>query len=341
VGSGEANAGTDTGTGAGTNSGSGAGPGAGTGGVGGGTAAASPSGPTPMGKIPTLPANLDLIANYGCETTEGPLWHAAERALYWVDIPPGRLYRFDPATGDHGVVFAAEESVGGYTVQEDGALLLFGARGAIRLLRDGAATALRVGIAEERGSRFNDVIADPEGRVFCGTMPDGDRPGRLYRLDPDGTLTVVLEDAGLSNGMGFSPDLASFYHTDSAKRTITRFAYDRATGAIADPVVVVRTPEDEGVPDGLAIDAEGTLWSARWDGHHLFRYAPDGAPLGKVWFPARKVSSVAFGGPEYRDAFVTLAGGNDPATEGASAGSVYRADLGAAGRPAFRSRIAG
>jgi D-xylonolactonase len=290
--------------------------------------------------IPELGANLDLIANYGCDTTEGPLWHAAAGALFWADIPPGRLYRYDPATGEHGLFFDAEESVGGYTIQEDGALLLFGAKGAIRLLRDGALTTLRTEIAEERGSRFNDVIADPEGRVFCGTMPDGDRPGRLYRLDPDGSLTVVLEDAGLSNGMGFSPDLSTFYHTDSAKGTISRFAYDRASGAISDPDIIVTIPAEEGVPDGMAVDAVGALWSARWDGHHLFRYSPDGTPTGKVWFPARKVSSLTFGGPALRDAYVTLAGGADPATEGASAGAVYRADLGVAGQPAFLSRIA-
>lgn len=290
--------------------------------------------------IPTIPASLDLVANYGCETTEGPLWHAAEGALYWDDIPPGRIYRYDPATGEHALFFDAGETVGGFTIQEDGALLLFGDRGAIRLLRNGELTTLRDEIEAERGSRFNDVIADPEGRVFCGTMPDGDRPGRLYRLDPDGSLTVAIEDAGLSNGMGFSPDLTRFYHTDSDKGTITRFAYDRATGEISDPEVIVRIPGEEGVPDGMAVDAEGMLWSARWDGHHLFRYAPDGTPTGKVWFPARKVSSVTFGGPDYRDAYVTLAGGNDPASEGASAGAVYRVDLGVAGRPPFLSRIA-
>ena len=94
-------------------------------------------------------------------------------------------------------------------------------------------------IPEEREGRFNDVIADPDGRVFCGTMPIGDRPGRLYRLDPDLTLTVVIEDAGLSNGLGFTPDLEYLYHSDSSEnRIITKLKYDRATGDLTDRTVL-------------------------------------------------------------------------------------------------------
>jgi D-xylono/L-arabinono-1,4-lactonase len=284
-------------------------------------------------------ADMDLIANEHCETTEGPLWHAAEQALYWLDIPAGKLYRYDPATGVHGVVHSAGEEVGGYTIQTDGSLLLFGTGGSIRLLRGGEVTTLRAAIEDEAGSRFNDVIADPEGRVFCGTMPIDGRPGRLYRLDPDGSLWLVLEDAGLSNGMGFSPELTHFYHTDSDKGRIVRFTYDRETGVIGTGSVIVTISPADGVPDGMAVDEIGTIWSAIWDGSCLIRFAPDGTQMEKVWFPAPKVSSITFAGPEYRDAYVTLAGGNDPVNEGGSAGAVYRADLGVAGRPAFLSRI--
>ncbi|MFM9105708.1 MAG: SMP-30/gluconolactonase/LRE family protein [Chloroflexota bacterium] len=284
-------------------------------------------------------ANMDLIAQEKCETTEGPLWNEEEQALYWLDIPAGKLYRYEPRTGETRMVHAAGGPVGGYTFQEDGSFLLFGDDGAIRSLRGSTAAVLREGIEDEAGSRFNDVIADPEGRVFCGTMPHDTRPGRLYRLDPDGSLTLVLEDAGLSNGMGFSPDLKHFYHTDSDKGTITRFSYNRKTGAISRPKVIVSVPAADGLPDGMAVDSVGTIWSGIWDGSNLIRFGPDGTIMEKVWFPARKVSSVTFGGEEYRDAYVTLAGGNDPDNEGGSAGAVYRADLGVAGRPAYRSRI--
>jgi sugar lactone lactonase YvrE len=287
----------------------------------------------------TYAPELETIANYGCDTTEGPLWHAAEQALYWLDIPPGRVYRYDPATGEHGLVHEAGEAIGGFTIQADGALLLFGDRGAIRRLHDGVVTPLQDEIPDERNSRFNDVIADPAGRVYAGTMPDGDRPGRLWRLDPDGSLHVALADAGLSNGMGFTPDLAAFYHTDSDKGTITRYPYDRATGELGPGETVVRIPAEAGVPDGMAVDEAGNLWSARWDGSALFHYAPDGTLLGSVAFPARKVASLAFGGPDFADAYVTCAGGGLGPEEGPAAGALIRTRLGVRGRPAFLSRV--
>lgn len=255
-------------------------------------------------------ASLELIADEGCETTEGPLWHEDQQALYWLDIPAGRLYRYNPARAEHRLVLETRQ-IGGYTIQADGALLLFGERGRIWTW-DPDTGETRTVIEEapaERDTRFNDVVADPEGRVYAGTMPNGDRPGRLYRVEPDGTLTVVLENAGVSNGMGFTPDLDAMYHTNSSIRTITRYPHDRTSGTLGsgNPVVVV--PPGEGVPDGMAVDERGDLWSARWDGGALFHYAPDGTLLGSIPFPAKKVSSLTFAGPDWRDVYVTCAGG--------------------------------
>jgi len=281
----------------------------------------------------------ELIADYACVIGEGPLWHVQERRLYWVDIPQGRLFRYDPATGDHECCHQDEAAIGGFTVQADGALLLFMARGAVRRWHDGALTTVVAEIPEERGGRFNDVIADPRGRVFCGTMPVGERPGRLYRLDPDGTLARVLDAVHISNGMGFSPDLQSLYHTESLRRTIYRFDYDRATGTLSNRRVFVRTPPGEGVPDGLTVDAEGYVWSARWDGGCLVRYTPQGEEALRISFPAKKVSSVAFGGADSTDLYVTTAGGDRKAEEGPGAGALFRLNLGIRGRPEFVSRI--
>ena len=174
----------------------------------------------------------ELVANTRCQVGEGPYWHPDEHRLYWVDIPAGQLFRYDPAAKSHELVYESpDDPIGGFTLQRDGALLLFQSRGAVRTWRDGRVETLLAEIPAERDGRFNDVIADPEGRVFCGTMPIGDRPGRLYRLDPDLSLHLVLDDAGISNGLGFSPDLTRLYHTDSTKRLISVFDYDRATGA--------------------------------------------------------------------------------------------------------------
>ena len=280
----------------------------------------------------------ELIADYQCVTGEGPLWHHGERRLYWTDISTGRMFRYDPTTGTHEQFYAGE-GVGGFTIQADGALLLFMYRGMIKVWRKGVLTTVIDEILDERDSRFNDVIADPVGRVFCGTMPTAERPGRLYRLDTDSTLTMLLEGIGVSNGMGFTPDRRHMYYTDSPKREIYLFDYDQETGTLTNQRVFVRTPTGEGVPDGMTVDAEGYVWSARWDGGCLVRYTPDGIEDRRVHFPARKVSSVTFGGEDYTDLYVTTAGGDNKAQEGPGAGALFRLRLGIRGVPEFPSRI--
>lgn len=280
----------------------------------------------------------ELIADYACVTGENPLWHPDEKRLYWVDIPTGRMFRYDPATSQHEQCYEGEV-VGGFTIQADGALLLFMARGAVKIWRDGELTTVIDEIPDERSSRFNDVIADPEGRVFCGTMSTEDRLGRLYRLDTNGTLTRLLEGIGTSNGMGFTLDRRQMYYTDSRKREVYLFDYDQATGAITNQRLFLRTPEGAGSPDGMTVDAEGAVWSARWNGGCLVRYAPDGTEDRRIEFPAKKVSSVTFGGEDYTDIYVTTAGGNNKAEEGSGAGALFRLNLGIRGLPEFRSRI--
>jgi D-xylonolactonase len=251
------------------------------------------------------------------------------------------MYRYDPATGKHEQCYSGE-MVGGFTVQADGALLLFMPQGAIAKWRDGALETVVPEIPMERGFRFNDVIADPRGRVFCGTMDlSGDhRGGRLYRFDPDGTLTQLLDGVGTSNGMGFTADRKTMYFTDSPKRHIYRFDYDEATGAIANQRVFIETPEGEGVPDGMTVDAEGYIWSARWNGSALYRYTPGGREERRIAFPAKKVSSVTFAGDAMTDMYVTTAlARGTPAEEGEGAGGLFRLRLGIRGVPEFLSRI--
>jgi D-xylonolactonase len=281
----------------------------------------------------------ELLADYQCQTGEGPLWHPDERRVYWVDIPLGRLFRYDPDTGQHEEVYKSAEAIGGFTFQEDGSILLFGARGAVSLLRDGAVTPVIPEIPAEADGRFNDVFAGPHGRVYCGTMPTDAHEGRLYRLDPDGTLTTLLEGVTISNGMGFTPDRTGFYHTDSMKKTITLFDYDDATGDISNGRIFLDLSDEEGIPDGMTVDAEGYVWSARWDGGVLVRYAPDGTEVQRVQFPALKVSSAVFGGDDLGDLYVTTAGGQDKAANGPGAGALFRLRPGVRGLPEFRSAI--
>lgn len=285
----------------------------------------------------------ELIADYHCQTGEGPTWHPLEKCVYWVDIPQCRLFRYDPATNHHEMVFEGPkgDALGGCTVQDDGSLLFFMNRGAVKLWRRGQLTTVIDEIPDERDGRFNDVIADPAGRVFCGTMSTKDHPGRLYRLDADGTITKILDGIGTSNGMGFTPDRKQMYYTDTPKRHIYVFDYDQNTGAITNQRVHIETPDDkeEGRPDGMTVDAEGGIWGARWGGSCLVHYSPAGEEIGRIRFPAKKVSSACFGGEDYSNIYVTTAGGNSKEEDGPGAGALFRVRAGVKGVPEFFSRV--
>lgn len=281
----------------------------------------------------------ELIADYACRTGEGPVWHPMERRVYWLDIPNGRIFRYEPSSGRHEMCYEGRQ-VGGVTIQADGSLLLFMDKGAIAVWREGKPLEYVIQeVPGEGDSRFNDVIADPEGRVFCGTMATRDHDGKLYRLDTDGSIRPVLEGVGVSNGMGFTPDRTRMYYTDSRIRQISLFDYDRATGALSNRRLFVETPEGEGIPDGMTVDAEGYVWSARWDGWALYRYGPDVKEERRIAFPAKKVSSVIFGGDGLTEMYVTTAGGHDKKENGPGAGALFRLNLGIKGVPEFFSRV--
>lgn len=282
----------------------------------------------------------EVVVDLPSQTGEGPLWNQRDRKVYWLDIPPGRLYRFDPETGENTVAYQHTAAIGGYTFQADGSILLFCAKGQILRWHREEITTVVDEIPEEFDGRFNDVIAGPDGHVFCGTMPTANGRARLYRLERDGSLTTLFEDIGLSNGLGFSPDNRTMYHTDTNKRVIYRLDYEPGTGEVGNRDVLIRVPDGEGAPDGMAVDAEGTIWSARWEGHAIYRYDAEGNLLGMVSVPVRKITSLAFGEDDLGAAYITSAGGPDRGTvEGKHAGCLFRIDLGVKGRPAFLSRI--
>jgi len=281
-----------------------------------------------------------LIASTACQTGENPLWHPDERAVYWTDIPGGVIYRQAWGASDYEQVYNGDV-VGGFTLQTDGALLLFGAGGKVQRLAGKTLTTVLENISAELGTRFNDVIADPMGRVLCGTMPTKARSGRLYRLDADLTLTQVVDHIGISNGLGFTPNRAQMYYTDSdPARTIWQFDYDAATGTPTNQAKWMVFAGGDAVPDGLTVDAEGCIWSAQWDGGCVIRFDPDGREMTRIHVPgAVKVSNITFGGDDYATMFLTTAGGDDKGSNGANAGALFAVQPGVKGVPEFRSNI--
>ncbi|AUV80454.1 gluconolaconase [Salinigranum rubrum] len=282
--------------------------------------------------------SVERVVDCTCDLGEGPVWHTGEDRLYWVDIDAGRLHRFDPATGTHDVAFETRV-VSGVTVQRDGSLLLFMDRGRVGHLVDGELVTVEQVVEQDEESRFNDVIADPAGRVFCGTMPTDARGGRLHHLDTDGATTLVADGVGIPNGMGFTRNYESCYFTETEADTIYRYAYDERTGELSARERFVTTSDTPGLPDGMTVDAAGGVWSARWKGGCVVRYDASGTEVDRVDLPAEKVTSVAFGGPGLGRLYVTTGGGSARPEEGTGAGALFRLDPDVAGRPECRSAV--
>lgn len=295
--------------------------------------------------------SAELVCQYHCECGEGPMWHAQEQALYWVDIPTGRLFRYDPADDRHERVHQGRP-IGGFTVQADGSLLLFRDRGTVELFRNGSVQRTVVKeIPDEVHTRFNDVAADPQGRVFCGTMPSHNREtgekrlGRLYRMDRDASLRIVEEGVGCSNGIGFTPDLTKMYFIDTPTKTVWLYDYDRATGGLTNRRAFVNVEGDTGGggagggPDGMTVDAEGDLWVAVWGGACVLNYGADGKLKGKIELPTKNVTSVTFGGADLDELYITSAIGGNKEADPKTAGALFRARPGVRGREEFVSRV--
>lgn len=279
---------------------------------------------------------ITTLINEHCELGENPLWHPQKGCLFWTDITGRKIHRFHLASGWHEVIYTGP-AVGGFTFQSNGDLLLFRVNDIARLGAGGIVDVVRE-FDDDGAARFNDVIADPEGRIFAGTIGRDETNGGLYRVDLDGAISLLFRGTGVSNGMGFSPDLRTFYWTCSSRRTIFAYDYDRSTGALSRERIFYRAAEDEGIPDGMTVDENGHVWSARWDGYAVVHHAPDGSVIETFKFPVAKVSSLCFGGPDMDEFFVTTAGG----TPGSSTedGSIYRWKAGARGPAEFFSHIA-
>ena len=222
----------------------------------------------------------EIVADRPDLLGENPLWHAVEQALYRVDYLRGEVRRFDPATGRDETIYTGPK-VSGFTLQADGSLLLLAEGARVVRWQDGVPTVLLEGFPGSEGMHFNDCIADPRGRVYTGTVPDdpdryADRVGVLVRIDRDARVTPLVEGIGISNGLGFSPQADRLYFADTLSCRIDVFDYDVDSGNLSNRRLFVDLSAGPGRPDGLAVDHEGHVWSARWDGSAVHRYAPDG-----------------------------------------------------------------
>lgn len=279
-----------------------------------------------------MPEIQTLASGYGL--IEGPRIDADGR-LYFSDVHNGGVFRRSP-DGEIETVVPKRRGVGGIALHADGGIVISGRN--VCHVRDGR-TRILFDPADTPG--FNDLFTDARGRVYVGSMrsdpfgaSDAPRtPGELYRIELDGGATELYGDVSLTNGIGFSPDGATLYHSDSAKNEVT--AHDLGDdGVCRNRRAFAKAPR--GFPDGLAVDEAGCVWIAAYGGGCATRFRPDGEVDLHVEVPANAVTSLAFGGADRRDLYVVSADNSEDASLG---GCLFRTRVDVPGLAVPEARV--
>ena len=287
--------------------------------------------------------DVERVIDCQHELGEGPVWHGDEGALYWVDIKGRSVERYVPDTG-HRRSVRFNTAVTALGLRAANGFIVATADGFA--LWDGQSAALDFIANPERGRqgiRFNDGAVGPGGEYWAGTMYEGpevaDTPdGRLYRLDAQQRVTEMERGLTISNGIGWSPDAHTMYLTDTLRGIIYAYDYDAETGRIENRRVLVQVPEGDGFPDGLTVDSEGCIWSARWGGGKVAKYSPSAEPLEELSLPVPQPTSCAFGGEGLDQLYITSAwvGLHDAQrAEYPLSGDTFSVDVEVRGLPAY------
>ncbi len=257
-----------------------------------------------------MDTQIEQVVNIFNRLGESALWDPRLQTLDWVDIESDIFYQFDPKTGETERI-PLEAPIYSMGIRAQGGLVV-GTDAGFGIFTPEIKKFERLVdlMADEPGRRFNDGAVDRKGRFWSGTLdPERTPTNRIYRLDPDHSTRVMVDDLRQSNGLGWSPDQKTFYLTDTRRYEIYAYDFDLDSGAIENKRTLISVPQTpgEGVPDGLTIDAEGFLWSASFRGSKLVRYDPEGKIEREIQLPVDRPASTAFGGPDFDELYVTAA----------------------------------
>lgn len=276
---------------------------------------------------------MECVADVGAILGEGPVWVAAEQALYWVDIVGGKLFRWSEGTGP--VQIPIDLPLCSIVPRKGGGYLGGAAPGIVAIAADFGMEQIVDPEPDLPGNRFNDGKVDRAGRFWAGTMDAREQgaSGSLYRLDPDLTCTPIDSGYTVTNGPAFSIDGRTMYHTDSGRQTVYAFDLD-AQGNASNRRVFAQFGAGDGYPDGMTVDSDGCLWIAFWDGWCVRRLSPQGERLTEIPTPVQRPTSCAFGGERLDELYITSARRDLGAAELAhqpQAGGVFRCRPGVIG----------
>ncbi|EIM17339.1 SMP-30/gluconolactonase/LRE family protein [Pseudomonas chlororaphis] len=248
---------------------------------------------------------------------EGPFWDAPDQALYWVDIAGRQALRL---CGERLLAWQLPEPVSAFIPCERGDALVTLSSGVYRLDLGSAPAAPRLSLLcvadPQPGNRANEARCDAQGRLWLGTMqnnigeqgedlPVRRRSGGLFRIDTQARVTPLLQGLGIPNTLLWSEDASRLYFADSLEGTL--YQYPIASDGRLEPARSWFGPHPRGVPDGSAMDAQGYIWNARWDGGCLLRLAPDGEVDRVLELPVSRPTSCVFGGADLKTLYITSA----------------------------------
>jgi gluconolactonase len=253
----------------------------------------------------------------GFDWVEGPVWFGDADCLLFSDIPNNRILRWNPETGI-STYRSPSNFANGHTRDREGRLVSceHGTRRVTRTELDGTITVVADAFEGKRLNSPNDVVVKSDGSIWFtdphyGIMTDyegfraeQELPCHVYRVDPDGEISVVTDDFNCPNGLAFSPDERRLYIADTGRifgddpTHIRAFDVDGTTLSGGDVFHVI----DPGVADGFRCDIDGNVWSSAADGVHCI--SPEGVLLGKILVP-ELVSNVCFGGRNRHRLFIT------------------------------------
>lgn len=281
--------------------------------------------------------STSLACPVGATLGEGPVWVPADRALWFVDIKQRKLHRFSPDIGKLDSWDAPAQP--GWILPASQGRHICGLQTGLTSFDPASGTFAHLGAVEPDlpGNRLNDATLDCHGRVWFGSMDDGEREasGHFYRADARG-IARVISGIPITNGPAVSPGGDLLYHTDTLAGVISVSAIN-PDGSLGKARTFVTIDPADGHPDGPTVDAEGCLWTALWGGWSARRYSPSGELLATVRFPAANITKIAFGGADGRTAYATSARkGLSEAELSAqpNAGDLFQFDAGVPGQPA-------
>lgn len=250
---------------------------------------------------------ITIVAADRCEIGESPVWDDRTGLLWWVDINPGIIHRIDPATGERQR-WEMGEPVGALGLCRSDQLVV-ALRSTVILFDplDGSRRTLASVTHARPEMRLNDGKVGPDGAFWVGSMDasgDASPAGALYRVAPDGEVTVIAENFRISNGLAWDPAGTRMYHSDSRGIWVDIYDFDPATGAASNRRRWLDLDEATGRPDGGACDVDGNYWSGGASAGRLNCFSPEGKLLKWVDLPNLRPTMPCFGGAELGTLFV-------------------------------------